>query len=212
MKKVQDASIGGRNFFLDEDAFQRLGEYLGHFRAKLSGNSPEMTAGQVDEVMNDLESRIAELFENEVGTGNRTVNIKMVQQVTSQLGMPDGSQESETAYSAGGETAGGIPPFGEPHKKIYRDIDDKAIGGICSGLAVYFDVDVVLIRLIAILALILGTAGFWVYVILWIVIPKAQTPVQKCEMYGLPLTAENLARFTDRKKAENLARFNDKRQ
>ena len=201
MKKVQDASIGGRNFFLDEDAFQRLGEYLGHFRAKLSGNGPEMTAGQVDEVMNDLESRIAELFESEVGTGNRTVNIKMVQKVTSQLGMPDGSQESETTYGNGGQPGSGMPSFGEPHKKIYRDIDDKAIGGICSGLAVYFDVDVVLIRLIAILALILGTAGFWVYVILWIVIPKAQTPVQKCEMRGLPLTAENLARFTDRRKA-----------
>ena len=92
MKKVQDASIGGRNFFLDEDAYERLGEYLGHFRARLNANSPKMAPEQIDEVMNDLESRIAELFMKETGSTNRTVNIGLVNRVTSQLGMPDGSQ------------------------------------------------------------------------------------------------------------------------
>lgn len=200
MKKVQDASIGGRNFFLDEDAYERLGEYLGHFRARLNANSPKMAPEQIDEVMNDLESRIAELFMKETGSTNRTVNIGLVNRVTSQLGMPDGSQESETAYGTGPEISGNMPPFGEPHKKIYRSMDYKVIGGICSGLAIYFGVDVVLVRLLAIIALIAGTAGFWVYVIFWIVIPKAETPVQKCEMHGLPLTAENLARFNIKRK------------
>lgn len=194
MKKVQSTSIGGSNFFMEEDAYKRLEEYLGHFRTKLYVSSPSMSAGQIEEVISDLEARIAALFLQEVGSTPRTVSIGLVQRVTAQLGMPDGSPEPASEF--GFSTSYTEDRHENPHKKIYRNGEDKAIAGICSGLSIYFDIDVVFVRLIAIIALIAGTAGFWIYIILWIVIPKAESPVQKCEMYGLPVTAENIARFS----------------
>lgn len=219
MKKVQDASVGGRNFYFDQDAYERMEQYLRHFEERLQ-KSPSSLIYEKDEVMSDLEDRIAELLVKEVGTGNRTVSIDMVQKITEQLGMPDGVKEpvdrtSDEGTASSQASGAGIQPEGQqgqgdgtgnkqgsafpPKKKMYRDIDERAIGGVCSGLAAYFDIDVVIIRLIAIAALVLGTAGFWIYIILMIVIPKAETPVQKCEMYGLPMTAENLARFATKK-------------
>ena len=210
MKKVQDASVGGRNFYFDVDAYERMEQYLKHFEERLQ-KSPSSLLYEKDEVMSDLEDRIAELLAKEIGTGNRTVNIDLVQKITEQLGMPDGVKEPEDTAGDGGSEGGQQAGDGasgsddkadtatQPKKKMYRDIDEKAIGGVCSGLAAFFDIDVVLVRLIAVAALIMGTAGFWIYIILMIVIPKAETPVQKCEMYGLPMTAENLARFSTKK-------------
>ena len=84
MKKVINAGIGGRSFTVDEDAYARLDSYLVLFKSRLSSESS-------DEVMSDLESRIAELFAAEVGAGQRVVNLDIVERVISQLGMPDGS-------------------------------------------------------------------------------------------------------------------------
>ena len=74
------------------------------------------------------------------------------------------------------------------------------IGGVCSGLAAYFDIDVTLIRIVFLALLLAGSFGFWLYLIIWIVAPKALTPAQKCELRGLETTAENLAKFTDSSK------------
>jgi len=189
MKKVTNACIGGRNFTLDEDAYNRLSAYLEHFRAKLS--VPEIQKG---EVMDEIEGRIAELFYQEVGEGARVVNLALVEKVTSTLGMPDGSAESSTgtSYASGDFSA---RETGKAPKKLYRDKREKRLGGVCAGLAWYFDVDVTLIRVLMLVALLCGSAGFWVYVILWIAIPAADTPAKECEMHGIPATAENMARF-----------------
>ena len=188
MKKVTNACIGGRNFTLDEDAYGRLSAYLEHFRARLT--VPELQKG---EVMDEIEGRIAELFYQEVGDGARVVSLQLVEKVISTLGMPDGSAESgnDASYAAGSSDYN-IP---KAPKKLYRDPDDKRLGGVCSGLAWYFDVDLTLIRVLMLIALFCGSAGFWVYIILWIAVPQADTPARKCEMRGIPATAENMARF-----------------
>ena len=197
MKKVLNISLGNRSFALEEDAYARLREYLDHFRARLAATS-DGPNNQNAEVMEDLESRIAELFTQEVGTDGRVVRLDLVERVTRQLGMPDGSPES-TSYTGGGSasssftsttTSGPSVP-----KRLYRDTDDRRIGGVCSGIALYLDVDVVIVRILMLVALICGTLGFWIYVICWIAVPEALTPAQKCEMHGLPVTAENMAKF-----------------
>ena len=91
MKKVINASIGGRSFALDEDAYSRLSAYFDHFKARLNKDSQSMG----EEVMSDLENRIAELFDQ--GTGGaayRVVDLELVSKVVGQLGMPDGSAET----------------------------------------------------------------------------------------------------------------------
>ena len=82
-------------------------------------------------------------------------------------------------------------------KKLFRDPDDKKIGGVCSGLALFLGIDVVFIRIIFLIALLFVGGGFWAYVIFWIVAPEVRTAVEKCEMRGLPPTAENIRRFTN---------------
>lgn len=189
MKKVLNISLANRSFTLEEDAYKRLNEYLEHFRARLVASSG-VPISQNAEVMEDLESRIAELFTQEVGTDGRVVGLDLVERVTRQLGMPDGKPEVPPADDASGKN-----PEEPVRKKIYRDDDNRRIAGVCAGLATYLDIDVVLARVLMLVALVAGTAGFWIYIICWIAIPKAVTATQKCEMYGLPVTAENLAKF-----------------
>ena len=194
MKKVINACLGGRSFPIDEDAYSRLSAYLEHFKANLFAKEG-MLPSQVDEVMEDIEERICELFTQEVGQGARVVNLALVEKVVSQLGMPDGSAEPDSgqgstkankAYSSG--TA--------PKKKLYRNMEDKTIAGICSGLAIYLDLDPAIVKIAMLVILLMASAGFWIYIILWFAVPKAETPAQKCEMYGLPVNAENMARFS----------------
>lgn len=194
MKKVLNISLGNRSFAIEEDAYKRLSDYLQHFRTRLSA-SAGVPYTQNAEVMEDLESRISELFLQEVGSDGRVVDIRLVDRVTSQLGMPDGSPENPQP-----ETGTAPEPDQPVRKKVYRDYDNKRIAGVCAGLAIYLDIDVVLTRILMLVALVAGTAGFWIYVICWIAIPKAVTATQKCEMYGLPVTAENLARFAKTQK------------
>ena len=182
MKKVINISLGGRSFTLNEDAYGRLNQFLDHFRTHLT--VPESQKG---EVMDEIEGRIAELFFQEVADSNRVVTKDLVEKVAATLGMPDGAAESGAAYAQ-------QDPLPSP-KKLYRDPDDKVVAGICSGLGHYLDVDLTIIRILFLVAFLMGSAGFWIYVILWIAVPKADTPAKKCEMYQMPATAENMSRF-----------------
>lgn len=87
---------------------------------------------------------------------------------------------------------------GSTQKRLFRNPDDKKIAGVCSGLASFFDIDVVLIRVLFIIAVICGTAGFWVYLAIWIIAPEARTAYEKCQLRGIPPTEENLSRFTSK--------------
>ena len=215
MKKVINASIGGRNFTLDEDAYSRLSSYFDHFKARLNKDSQSSR----DEVMSDLEARIAELFDQGIGGASyRVVDLALVSRVVGQLGMPDGSAEpmdgmsgqtgpstgSGTTSTGSGTTSG--PDFsyagdkGDFKKRLFRDPENKAVGGVCSGLASFLNIDITIVRIILLLSLLLWGTGLVIYLVLWIVVPLANTPAQKCEMRGLEPTAENMARFTENNK------------
>ncbi len=185
MEKVVNARIGGRSFVMDEDAYSKLKKYLEAFRrgGKLGVQSPE--------VMEDLEERISELFSEGTNPYKNVVDVLMVQSVISQLGMPDGEPYIEN----GTDPISDIFSGNRPSRKLYRNPCNKSIAGVCSGIAAYLNIDILLVRIIFIVALILGSSGFWVYVILWIAVPLAQTSAQMCELYGVPATEENMKRF-----------------
>lgn len=193
MKKVVNVGIGGRSFVMDEDAYTKLTSYLEKFRTKTKMGI------QTKEVMDDLEGRIAELFTERLNSFRDVVNIELVNMVIGQLGMPDGEAFYEGDEKTGwAEQNAGFAQENKP-RKFYRDSINKSIGGVCSGLAIYFNVDIMLIRVLFVICFFMGSASLWVYIILWIVTPLAITPVQKCEMYGLPITAENLSKFSNTK-------------
>lgn len=191
MKKVVNVGIGGRSFVIDEDAYQRLNAYLESFKAKTN------MGFQTNEVMDELESRIAEIFEQELSSKSEMVNLTLVNKVIAQLGMPDGSAADAGSYSSeSGSASQGAPryDYGGSGRKFFRDPDNCVIGGVCSGLAAYFNIDILLVRILMVVLLLVGSAGFWIYIIVWIVTPKAETAAQKCEMRGWAVTAENLAK------------------
>ena len=189
MKKVVNVGIGGRSFAMDEDAYSKLKKYLNAFRTR------SQLGIQSKEVMEDLEERIAELFSENITQYRNVVDIVAVERVIAQLGMPDGEPYSE----AGEDPISEIFSGNKPTRKFYRNPDNKSIAGICSGIALYLNIDVLLVRIVFVVALFMGSAGFWIYVILWIAAPLAETTAQKCEMYGLPVTAENLMKFSSKK-------------
>ena len=185
MKKTLNIGIGGKSFIIDEDAHERLKDYLNSFRARL-------TDEQGKEVMDDIEGRIAELLLSNLGSGQQSVSLALVNQITAQLGMPDGKPEFEDKEENKEEQT-----MSNPVKKLYLDVESRKLGGVCGGLAAYFDIDVTLIRVLFLAGLFAGGFGFWLYLIIWIVAPKALTPSQKCEMRGWEANAENMAKFTD---------------
>lgn len=199
MKKVINVGIGGKSFVMEDDAYTKLNRYLEKFK------SHAKMGVQTKEVMDDLEGRIAELFSEGLNSYQDVINLAMVNHVISQLGMPDGEPFTDgDDYRRSGEQKGGYEgefyqPDNRPVKRLYRDTVNKSIGGVCSGLAIYFGIDTLLVRILFVIAFFLGSSGFWIYVILWIAVPLANTPVRKCEMYGLSVTAENLRRFTNMK-------------
>lgn len=210
MKKVVNVSVGGRSFSLDEDAYARLLTYFDHFKARLDRD----TQSAKEEVMADLENRIAELFDQGTGGASyRVVNLALVTKVVEQLGMPDGSMEHETGASSQGQnqesgTEDEYPRSGlgvdftyngaqgTSRRRLFRDLDNKTIGGVCAGLAAFLNVDLTIVRIVSLLTLLLWGTGFLVYLVLWIVVPIAKTPAEKCMMHGLEPTAENMARFS----------------
>ena len=117
-----------------------------------------------------IEERIAELFSQHITDYKNVVSIELVNQVISQLGMPDGSAFVEDDK----KTAETAAPEIRPARKFYRNPDGKTIGGVCTGLSTYFNIDVTIIRIIFIICLIAGLAGFWIYIILWIIAPLAK--------------------------------------
>lgn len=195
MKAVMNVGIGGRSFVMEEDAYAKLKRYLNQFKTHTKMGI------QTKEVMDDLEERIAELFSERLNSFQDVVNMGMVNNVINQLGMPDGEPFVDNHENTSGYNFRQEPNdfFNGPApvRRLYRDTINKSIGGVCSGLAIYFGIDALLLRILFVIAFFMGSAGFWVYIILWIAVPLARTPAQKCEMYGLPITAENLRRFTN---------------
>lgn len=213
MKKVVNISVGGRSFSLDEDAYARLSAYFDHFKDRLDRD----TQSAKEEVMADLENRIAELFDQATGSASyRVVNLDLVTRVVEQLGMPDGSKEPETPSwsaatdaekeeSAESDSQNGGPDFtysggsGNAKRRLFRDLDNKTIGGVCAGLAAFLNVDITVVRIVTLLTMLVYGTGFLVYLVLWVVVPAAKTPADKCMMRGFEPTAENMARFSQRR-------------
>ncbi len=199
MQKTINVAIGGCSFTIDEDAYKTLDEYLERFKGALEANSSSA------EVMDELEGRIADLLKARLGS-REVVDFGMAQSVVAQLGYPQGYKEAESRSDGAARTQGNAKDEyhysgtdGErPARKLFRDTESKKIAGVCSGLALFLGIDVTLIRVIFLVALICGSAGFWIYLVIWIAAPEARTAAEKCELRGIPANAENIRRFTQR--------------
>lgn len=194
MKKTLNVAIGGCSFTIDEDAYMALESYLDSFKAGLDNSSSS------NQVMDELEMRIADLLKVQIGR-REVIDLNMVNAVLNQIGpvapRPQQTNNNSDQKNQTNEETYSGQQYKEAVRKFYRDGENKRIAGVCSGLALYLNIDVTLVRIIFLVALICGSAGFWIYLVLWIVAPEARTAAEKCELRGIPATAENIRRFTE---------------
>lgn len=181
MKKVVEVNIGGMNFTIEDDAYYKLKSYLERFEATLPDKS------EAREIMEDVECRVAEIFQKERKYPNQVIDERIVDCVIACLGkIEDGTNDNYEQNQ----------PKMRPVKKLYRNPDDKKIEGVCSGLAAYFDIDVTIVRVVFLVAMLGYGATILAYIILWIIMPEAKTTIEKLEMRGEAITPENLKKYS----------------
>ena len=186
MKKTFTINISGSVFHIDEDAFEKLQRYLQmlnrHFGTALEGQ----------EILQDIEARIAELLIEKTNNKVEVVTGEMVNEVMVRMGQPEDFMEVEEEPETKTQAQATLPDEQPIRRRLYRDGENRVLGGVCSGLSAYFNVDVVVFRIIFVLALFLAFGSILVYVVLWIAVPKAKTTAQRLEMKGKEATVSNI--------------------
>ena len=184
MKKTIKVNLGGVVFQIDEDAYDLLRRYLDQLEARFS----QQPGGS--EILNDIEVRMAELFSDRLTGGREVVNLTDAREVTAIMGDPSeiGDGEEDTLQQ---------PPYTDGfrrRRRFYRDPDNQVIGGVCSGLGAYFNLDPVIVRILFVLFTLAYGTGILVYLILWIGMPEARTSAEKLEMRGEEINVSNIER------------------
>lgn len=193
MQRIIQINIAGRLIPIEEDAYLMLREYMQSLERHFANEEGKA------EIIQDMEYRIAELFTIRLQAGNPCIDREDVQKVMDTLGSP---------YKLGAENAEPNNPYlptvyqsrynnndYRENRRLYRNPNDKMLGGVCSGLAAYFDIDPVIVRLVMVVLFLSAGIGLLAYIIAWIVIPMARTPEELANMTGGdPLTFDILKR------------------
>ncbi|MBF8456929.1 PspC domain-containing protein [Kaistella sp. G5-32] len=194
MNKTLSIGLAGFSFTIEEHAYIKLSDYLAALRNSLDAN-------EADEVMHDIEIRMVEIFKDSLAK-REVINDIDVERVISQIGRPEQIEEQEEAYfsekTARNEQRTSANYSGS--KQLFRDPEKQKIAGVCAGLAHYVGMDVSAMRAIWLGIAILGiftaaistTLIILIYVILWIVLPKAETATDFLKMKGKPMNFDNL--------------------
>lgn len=199
MKKTFPVNINGNIFYIDEDAYKLLLDYLSQLRATFTGEEGA-------EIVDDIESRISEHFDERIRLGANVIVLDDVNRVIETMGRPEELSDADTeATGHQSDAPGACPP--PPHsaaagavppppiqKKLYRDVRHEVFGGVIAGLSQYTGWDVTIMRILAVVLTI--CSYFWpcvmIYLLAWMIIPVARTPREILEMQGQPVTLDNV--------------------
>lgn len=184
MKKAIKINLSGIIFHIDEDAYEKLKKYLDaigrHFSGKAEGK----------EILNDIETRIAELFQERIKKEEEVINLELVSEVIGIMGDPEDIIDTDESAESGSSTTGSTTTGRS--RRLYRDPEESVIAGVCGGLGAYFSVDPLIFRILFIVFFFFGGSSILIYLILWIVLPKAETAAQKLEMRGEAVNVSNI--------------------
>ncbi|WP_445713146.1 PspC domain-containing protein [Flavobacterium sp.] len=184
MNKTISINLGGFFFHIDEDAYQKLSRYFDAVKRSLSPDGR-------DEIMKDIESRIAELFQERLKNEKQVVGLLEIEEVISIMGQPEDYKidDDKTSYQSNSTSS---TNYYYPSKRLYRDKDNGMIGGVMAGLGHYLGVDALWLRILMVILFFGFGTGLFVYIVLWILVPEAITTTQKLEMKGQPITISNI--------------------
>ena len=192
MKKTISINLNGMLFNIDDDAYNRLEEYLRLIEAHFKDHD------ESDEIMNDIEARIAELLSERLGGAKKAVSLNDIDEIISIMGNPDEFDESGQEHQNKQQYH-----YSYRTRRLYRDPDNRILGGVCGGMGAYTNVDPVIFRIIFVIIFFGFGAGLLIYLVLWVVIPEATTTAQKLEMRGDPVNVSNIGSFI-REEFENV--------
>ena len=201
MKKTYNINLSGMGFVIDDDAYRTLDSYLSTLERVCESQGQQ-------EIAADIEHRVCEIF-CESGfavPSGRIISREDVEVVIGRIGSPEEIMDIETE-PVSGEEIPPVPPVTPPpaatpppfaafaRKRLYRDVDHKVLGGVCSGLAWYLGIDVVWVRIImVVLAFLSASTMVLIYIVLWIVIPPARSPYERMQMMGMDPSVKNVGK------------------
>ncbi len=171
MKKTVKINIGGVIFHLDEDAYQELQNYLTAINNRFASTE------EGKEIITDIENRIAEILQSKISEQKQVITKEDIDEIIEIMGRPEDIADEDTEGQEQEQTY-------RSSKRLYRDPDNRILGGVCSGIATFFNIDPLIIRLLfLILIFAFGIIGI-IYIVLWALLPAAHTTAQKLEMRG----------------------------
>ncbi len=196
MNKTTSINLGGFFFHIDEDAYRKLSNYFDAIKKSLSPDGR-------DEIINDIESRVSELFTEKLGTTKQVIGLKEVDDIITIMGQPEDYKIEDETPKNDFHTNFASTSIS---KKLYRDKENSLLGGVMSGLGHYLNVDPLWLRIIMVILFFGFGTGLVLYIILWVLIPEAITTTQKLEMKGEPINISNI----EKKVKEGFNEISDK--
>lgn len=184
MNKTVNINLAGMVFHIDEDAYNKLHSYIEQLRKHFRNEESS------EEIILDIEARIAELFQERL-QNREAVSLEDVSDIISIMGEAEQYTEDSGSDSDSDSNKDEQDLRAGKRRRIFRDGEDRMVGGVCAGLSNYFDIDSLWLRIIFILFLFVG-GGFLLYIILWMVIPEAKTTAEKLEMKGEKVNISNI--------------------
>ncbi len=194
MKTTENISLAGYAFTIETDAYHELGTYLNDIKEAFASDP------SAEEITTDIEARIAELLREKCMNGI-VVDLSMIRDIRTRIGNPkELVQDNEDPDKGDTGVSAEKQKTCAKNKRLYRNIDERVLGGVCSGLGAYFNIDKVLFRILFLIFFILGFLGIddgpffgfsiLAYLCLWIAMPAARTDEQKREMKRRPTSLD----------------------
>lgn len=203
MKKNITINLCGRLFQIDEDAYEMLQQYIESLRSSFGREEGG------DEIVDDIEARIAELFDELRQQGIEAITIDHVKDIITRIGRPEeltGNDNVNDNHNDNGNNGHRYDSFRSAAqdvidnvrartagKRLYRNPKDKMLTGVCSGLAAYTNTDPVIWRLLFVLLVLFYGIGIISYIVLSLIVPEAHKPEELLQMEGRDVTPQNLA-------------------
>lgn len=190
MNKTLSVNIGGIVFHIEEHAYEKLNRYLDAIRGYFT------TSDGRDEIMQDIEGRLGEMFQERISPGKQVIVEADVDHVINIMGKPE-QFAAASAETSSEEEAGSTYQERRNYRRLYRDPDDRVIGGVCSGISHYLGIDPIWLRAIFAISFFIFGSGLLLYFILMIIMPKARTTAEKLEMKGEKVNISNIRRSVE---------------
>jgi phage shock protein PspC (stress-responsive transcriptional regulator) len=190
MEKTIIINIGNTIIHIEESAYELLKAYLNEVKQYFANHADDL------EIVTDIENRIAELLTEQLEEQKKqVVDAANVNSVIAQMGRVQ--DFDTTAEDEEEPVAQSAYQYQYAEKKLYRDMDERVIAGVCAGIAHYVNADAKWIRLATILTVFLGGTGLLVYALLWIIMPKAKSRIERMEMKGEPANLQGFQKNLD---------------